>query len=269
MQLHEKYFSIISELFKHTLRYGAAHDKYFQNIDYHGPTSSWVIRTLKNSNSSIQHHFDNLNEKEKIYWFDKEIPDLNKQVNGRQTFHTIFRDPKKRFVSQVNHQTAAILVSYGIAINNWTGFNNIASAMDPHWLPQCFFLPVLRESKLGQKILYHITDTVESIDHQYYGNYIIKENWRSTDFLTNLDFTSYLSNTEDDFKFIYGEKNYMTELREQLHEEDVKPNREYDYVNVNNLLKIVHSEDDRIPGYVEKYFKCDQLVWEWLQKREN
>jgi hypothetical protein len=61
----------------------------------------------------------------------------------------------------------------------------------------------------------------------------------------------------------------MTELREQLHEEDVKPNREYDYVNVNNLLKIVHSEDDRIPGYVEKYFKCDQLVWEWLQKREN
>lgn len=269
MLLHEKYLSIISELFKYGLRYGSMHEEYFNNIDYHVPTRSWVIRILKNSNSSIQHYFERQNTKGEIYYSDAEHPQLDIHVDDIQRFVAIFREPKKRFTSQVNHQAAAMLVNYGIAINNWTGFNNIASAMDPHWLPQCFYLPIKRDSELGKKILEYFDTLLKNIDQNDYGIYQLAENWRTTDFLTNLDFTNYLSNTEDEFRFIYQGSNYMIGLKEALNEEDIEPNYEKDFVNVNNLLKIVHSEDDRVPSYIEKYFKCDQLVWEWLLKREN
>jgi hypothetical protein len=273
MLLHEKYFSIISELFRHSLRYGSMHTEYFHNVDYHVPSQSWVIRILKNSNSSMRHYFERQNTKGDIYYSDAEHPQLDIHVDGKQRFVSIFREPKKRFTSQVNHQAAAMLATYGITINSWTGFNNIGSAMDHHWLPQCFYLPIKRDSELGKKILEYFDALVKNIDQNDFrpldGIYQLAEKWRTTDFLTNLDFTNYLSNTEDEFRFIYQGFNHMIGLKEALNEEDIEPNYHNDFVNVNNLLKIAHSEDDRIPSYIEKYFKCDQLVWEWILKRES
>ena len=112
-------------------------------LSFHKNSNHWITTPLKSASSTFNGICNDTPEivnKRNIN--NKLDMDFSLLSTGSQNFVTLFREPVRRAVSQLNHQADYIQYFSGMTATNWKQFNNFDFSEDVHNYPQCFFIPI-------------------------------------------------------------------------------------------------------------------------------